>query len=398
MEEPDKPLPETEAPDKPGPPAKNKPRTPRPFLGGGNRTLALVLVAMLAGYLLADRGRTWFRDGKEAERRFETMRTYGRIRVLPGRGLTDSPARLAEMAETAVQRVAELMSPGGDASDVARLNRTPAGQWVEVNPLTWHVVMESLRWHRLSGGAFDPTIGPIMRLFRFEQGDVSVWPSPEALGAARALVGADKLLFQREGMRLAWEKDGMRLDLGAIAKGYAVDLAADILIKNGVTRGLVDVGGELRLIGRREDGPDGEWRAGIRSPRGDEVLERLQLENVAVATSGDYERYFTYQGKRYEHTIDPRTGMPQSGGPASVTVIHPTSCLAADALATTLCVLGVDKGREFIESQALGLFSSGVRVIMIVQNQDGDWRRVEIQVDDQGETEVRSDSIVVGEE
>lgn len=353
--------------------------------GGLNRTLAFVVLAMIAGYLMAGWGRTWFKDRKTAERRFETMNTYGRIKIPAAEHLTESPARLAELAEEAVKRVAELMSPVGDASDVARLNRAAPGEWVEVNPLTWRVVMEALRWHRLSGGAFDPTIGPVKRLFRFEQNEASVFPSDAALAAAREAVGADKLLFEREGMRLSWAREGMRLDLGAIAKGFGADRAAEVLLRNGVKNALVDIGGELRVLGGREDG--GGWRAGVKSPRSEEILERLELTDCGVATSGDYERYFTYKGKRYEHIIDPRTGMPLSGGPASVTVIHPGSCMAADALATTLCVLGAEKGKEFIEEQALGLFSGGgVRAILIWQHADGEWTRSEIRVNEAGET------------
>lgn len=382
-------------------PDHKKPDVSRWVRGGGNRTLTVVIAAMLLGYLLAGWGRTWFRDNKEAERHFETMNTYARIRVLPGDGLTATPAKIAELAEEAVQRVAALMSPVGDASDVTKLNSANPGEWVSVDPLTWHVVMEAIRWHRLSNGAFDPTIGPVKKLFRFEQNEAIAWPSDAALAAARERVGADKLLFEREGMRLAWAKDGMRLDLGAIAKGFSADLAATVLKRHGVERGLVDIGGELRLIGRREDGPDGDWRTGIKSPRGDEILEKLNLSNAAVATSGDYERFFTYKGIRYEHIIDPRAGMPMTKGPASVTVIHPYSCLAADALATTLCVLGPEKGKEFIEEQALGLFAKGgVRVIMIVKAEDEEkesWRKITITVNEDGETAYDNEPVVIQE-
>lgn len=380
--------------------------------GGAHRTLAFIIAAVLAGYLIAGWARTRFRDTRDAERHFETMNTYARIRVLPGPSLTDSPEKLAELAENTVKRVAELMAPVADpsdpdASDVVKLNNAPPGEWVAVNPLTWTVVMESLRWHRLTNGAFDPTIGPIKRLFRFEQTETAAWPSDAALNAARENVGAEKLLFEREGMRLAWKKDGMRLDLGAIAKGFSADLAAQTLIRHGVTRALVDIGGELRLIGQREPGPDGAWRTGIKSPRGDEIVEKLQLADTAVATSGDYERFFTYKGKRYEHIIDPRTGLPITKGPASVTVIHPSSCLAADALATTMCVMGPDEGRTFVEEQAQTLFAEGVRIIMLTQDrtsapdharsgQDGGpgaWRKITITVNEEGDTTYENEPI-----
>lgn len=380
--------------------------TPRLVRGGVNRTLTFVIIAMLAGYFLSGWGRKWLRDNKESERHFDTMNTYGRIRVLPGDTLQDSPAKLAEVAEEVVKRVAELMSPVGDTSDVVRLNNAKAGEWVSVNPMTWHVVMEALRWHRLSGGAFDPTIGPVKQLFRFEQSEAIAWPSAAALSAAQERMGAEKLLFDREGMRLAWAREGMRLDLGAIAKGFSADLAAKTLQQNGVTRGLVDIGGELRLIGQREDGPDGTWRTGIKSPRNDRIVEKLALADAAVATSGDYERFFTYKGIRYQHIIDPRVGLPMTRGPASVTVIHPSSCLAADALATTLCVLGPEKGKEFIEKQALSLFAQGgVKVVILTQSdadkQDTtakeDWRKITITVNEEGKTTYHDEPVNIEE-
>lgn len=351
-----------------------------------NRTLLLSFAALLLGYSLSNLGRSWWRGKGAVARDFETMNTYGRITIPENSGATDSTEEIAALAEGMVQRVNALMSPFGERSDIKRLNDAPAGQWVEVDPLTWRVVMEALRWNRLSGGAFDPTIGPVKRLFTFDGSEAKSWPSEEALAEAKSKVGADKLLFEREGMRLAWAVDGMRLDLGAIAKGFAADLAAEELMRHGVRNALVDIGGELRVLGLKPPKMV-PWRAGVRHPRGDGMYETLPLEDVGVATSGDYERYFMYEGKRYEHIIDPRLGLPLQGGLASVTVVHPTSCLAADALATTLCVLGVEGGEAFLREQGLGLFSSGVRVIMLGVEGDG-VSRTEIVVDAEGGVKV----------
>lgn len=353
-----------------------------------NRTIILCALAMLAGYLFANRGRSWFDGREDAVVDFETMNTYGRIRVPRGDGLTESPARIAELAVAAVKRVNDLMSPFGTNSDVKRLNEAAPGEWVSVDPLTWTVVMEALRWHRLSGGAFDPTIGPVKSLFRFDRSTLEGWPSEEEVAEARAKVGADKLLFEREGMRLGWAVPGMKLDLGAIAKGFGADCAAEVLLRHGVKNALVDIGGELRVLGMKPGDPSTTWKAGIRNPRGDDVLETLGLSTSAVATSGDYERYFLYEGKRYEHIIDPRKGLPMTNGPASVTVVHPDSCLAADALATTMSVLGETEGEEFLRAQALGLFSHGVRVIMLLDAGEGSWNRINFVVESGGEVRV----------
>ncbi|MCD8138555.1 MAG: FAD:protein FMN transferase [Planctomycetaceae bacterium] len=352
------------------------------------RTFLIAAFAMMLGYYLSSAGRGWFSSGPVV-RNFETMNTYGRITLPEGSGVTIDPELAVAEAEAAVARVNTLMSPFGDASDIKRLNETPAGTWIAVDPLTWRVVMESLRWHRLSGGAFDPTVGPVKALFTFDGRETDDFPSDDALADARSRVGADKLRFEREGMRLSWAADGMRLDLGAIAKGFAADLAMESLIRNGARHALVDIGGELRAVGGKPGDAREPWRAGIRHPRDDDVIERFELVDGAVATSGDYERFFVHDGVRYEHIIDPRTGLPMTEGPASVTVIHPTSCLAADALATTMCVLGERGGEAFLRDQALGLLSSGVRVVMLLA-EEGGVRRVEMLVDAEGGVTVES--------
>lgn len=357
--------------------------------GGVNRTIGIAVAAMLAGYLAASNIGSLWKDRHAVERRFETMNTQARIVIPEGSGVAGSSADAADRAEEAIRRVDGLMSPFGETSDVKRLNDSPAGVWVEVHPLTWTVVMEALRWHRLSGGAFDPTIGPIKRLFRFNRGEAESWPDADVLAEAKSRVGADKLLFEREGMRLAWAVDGMRLDLGAIAKGFSADYAAEELAAAGVKSAMVYVGGELRLMGGKPGDPPRPWVAGVQHPRDDHEIMRLELYDGGVATSGDYENFFTYRGRRYDHTIDPRTGLPMAEGVASVTVAHPTSCMAADALATTLRVLGPDEGREFLESQALGLFSGGVRAVMFVVKGEG-LEKIEFVVDDKGDlTETR---------
>ncbi|MDR3077619.1 MAG: FAD:protein FMN transferase [Planctomycetota bacterium] len=349
------------------------------------RIVFLSLLAAAAGYYLASGAidRLW-RDGAGVAREFEIMRTQARIAIPADSGSGLAPSELADLAEKAIREVDALMSPRGEHSDIRRLNSAPAGTWVEVNPLTWEVVMEALRWHRLSGGAFDPTIGPVKRLFNFNQAETEDWPEESELAEARSRVGAEKLLFDREGMRLAWKVDGMSLDLGAIAKGFAVDRAAAALIARGVRNAIVDVGGELRLMGKKPGSPPSPWRTGVKHPRRKDILETLELSDAAVATSGDYENFLIFRGKRYEHIIDPRSGLPLAERTACVTVIHPDSCRDADALATTLCVLGPEEAGDFLESQALGLFSRGVRVIAISLDRDGGLLKSEFTIDQAG--------------
>jgi Membrane-associated lipoprotein involved in thiamine biosynthesis len=329
-------------------------------------------------------------DKNGVVRRFFVMNTEATITIPAEHGSRLSAEQLADIAEEAVREVNRLMSPVGEDSDVVRFNNAESGTWVTVSPSTWTVVMEGLRWHRLSGGAFDPTIGPLKRLFTFDRREALVWPSDEDLKDAEARVGADKIEFEREGMLLSWKKDGMKLDLGAIAKGYGVDCAVEALRKNGVVNAVVEVGGEVRTLGQKP----GQilptpWNAGILNPRGEGTIVISNISDKAVATSGDYASYFIYQGKRYEHIIDPRKGLPLSEGVASVTVIHPESCMSADALATTLSVLGRVEAGKFLREQALGLFNKGIQVVMLIVEPDDTITRIDYAIDGQGEFTVK---------
>ncbi|MDR3210384.1 MAG: FAD:protein FMN transferase [Planctomycetota bacterium] len=348
------------------------------------RYLLPILAAVLIGYFLARQVNGWRIQSDGAERQFSVMNTYARITIPPGHGSEKAAEELANLAEDAIRDVDRRMRPSGDASEIGRLNASDPGEWLDVSPATWTVVMESLRWHRLTDGAFDPTIGPIKRLFRFDKREITNWPSEEEVSTARERVGAEKLRFQREGMRLSWSRDGMTLDLGGIAKGYGVDQAIAALQEQGVSNALVEVGGEVRGLGQKSSQPPQPWRTGIMNPRGEGIQVLEYDQGRAIATSGDYNQFFTYQGERYTHIIDPRQGRPLPSGVAAVTVIHPNSCLAADALATTLMVLGREAGRDFLASQALGLFREGLEVRLYLEDSEGQLKQVTFGVDQQG--------------
>jgi thiamine biosynthesis lipoprotein len=194
------------------------------------------------------------------------------------------------------------------------------------------------RVHTLTGGLFDPTIGSVTRLWTF--GEDGAVPDPDSLGEGLRHVGFSRFLA-------APDSAGFTLDLGGIAKGYAVDLAAASLARLGVRSAIVSAGGDMRLVGRRSDGKP--WRIAIRHPRlAGAFVGYLKLAESAVATSGDYERCFIAGGRRYHHILSPRDGMPASAT-TSVTVVAPSSALA-DALATGLFVMGPHRGLELAES------------------------------------------------
>ncbi len=370
------------------PPAPKTPPANQPGKRlGGSWFFLLAALGLIIGLAASRSPLAQFIKPDKATLDFQTMRTFAVITIPAGSGTSQNPVEVAELAKAAVLQVDELMSPVGENSDIRRFNNSPVNQWVDVHPLTWQVIMESLRWNRLTDGAFDPTVGPIKALFKFDQREVESWPDEKELAEARQKVGAEKIHYDREGMRLYRDIPGMRLDLGAIAKGFAADQAARVLQANGVQNALVNIGGELRILGKKPGHPPTPWRTGIRHPRMDDMEEKLELEDAAVATSGDYENFFIYQGRRYEHIINPQTGLPLSSGPSSVTVIHPNSCLAADALATTLCILGAEKGKAFLEKQAMGLFAQGVRVIMLLSDDPTreSGRRLEFTIDTKGQ-------------
>ncbi len=356
----------------------------RPGFSAG--TLLLAVLAGFFGYYLANNLTKTMVDKTPVKRYFTVMRTEACITIPADSGSKLGNNQLADLTEEALRRVDQLMSPVGETSDIRALNQAGANVWVEVSPATWTVVMEALRWQRLSGGAFDPTIGPVKKLFKFTGEDAVSWPDPETLQAAKDLVGGDKVRFAREGMRLALAKDGMSIDLGAIAKGYGVDQAIEALLANGAANALVDVGGEVRSIGYKET--EGEtpvpWKGGIENPRGEGVIRLEDISGKALATSGDYNQFFKYDGKIYSHIIDPRQGLPLAENVVSVTVIHPEYCMMADALATTLSVLGKDEGRDFLEREALTPLANGVEAYMFVVDDDGELTQIHFQVDETG--------------
>jgi thiamine biosynthesis lipoprotein len=285
---------------------------------------------------------------------------------------------IAEQAFAATRRVEQLMSAYRDDSDVGRLNAAKEGEWVELNPLTWQVLMESLRYYELTGGAFDVTVFPLSKLYHFENGAVKQMPDEVTVRETLARVGSDKILFKRDGMRVGFAVGGMKINLAAIAKGFGVDQAMEAVKRAGIENAIVEIGGEVRLAGHvttdksvkqqlgSGENPGG-WKVGIRNPRDwQDYASTLELTDCAVATSGDYEQYFEFEGKRYSHILDPRTGYPVTGGAASVTVIHPDSCAAADALATSLSVMSLEQAREFVNRYNEISPLKKIRVILLV--------------------------------
>lgn len=266
-------------------------------------------------------------------------------------------APVRDAMEQALSRVIDQMSTWEADSDISRFGRSDAGTRQALAPEFAQVLDCALHWAHASGGAIDPTVAPLIAWWGFgaEAHASPSWPTTEArraaFDAARAQVGWHRIAFDRP-TRTLLQPGGVALDFSGVAKGFAVDHAVAALQAIGIERLLMEVGGELRGVGRRPDGAP--WRVQVDAGAAT-VPEQVGLTDLAIATSGD--RWHTHaQGTRtWSHTIDPRTGEPTNGALASVSVLHP-QCMHADALATALTVLGPVDGPLFADAHAVAAF------------------------------------------
>jgi len=248
-----------------------------------------------------------------------------------------------KQAEVAIHAAADEMQRVEDAftiygtvdNDVKRFNRSTIGQRIHLNDEVSRVLHVAMMVQKQSHGAFNPALGVLNKLWGFSKTPPPIHP-PEKRMIEEKRQGLEHCFHES---KQGWWHDSeqCQLDFGAIAKGYAIDRGIKILKDHGIQNAIIDAGGDLRLIG--EHGNQA-WRIGIRDPRdAKKILEVLHLKgDVSVVTSGDYERFFFYQGKRYHHLLDPKTGYP-SDNSQSVTVIAQQAMLA-DAWSTAIFVLG----------------------------------------------------------
>ena len=271
--------------------------------------------------------------------RTRTMGTWGTVNIVTADSAAVADAALASLL--VFHRVDSLMSNWTETSEVARVNREAGLGTVSVHPEVATVIARALDVARESRGAQDITVEPLVRLWGFLGGKPRV-PSADEINAVLPRVGANKIRFDRTIGSIAFARDDVRIDLGGIAKGYAVDEAAAALRRFGIENALVDLTGNMVAIGHsaKHDG----WVAGVRDPSGKQThLVRVRLHDEAISTSGNYEQFVEAGGKRYGHIIDPRTGWPASGV-SSVTVVS-KSAMLCDAWDTGLFVLGSKEAR-----------------------------------------------------
>lgn len=266
------------------------------------------------------------------DRQFPAMDTFMSLSACGGR---------ADMALDAAQReigrLERLLSVTKQTSDLARLN---AGRTDTVSPDTAELISFALEMARRTGGAVDPTVYPAVRAWGFTSQTYRV-PSQEELDALLPLIGWQSVRLDGNTVRLP---AGARLDLGSVAKGWAGDRVLALWRELGVTSGILRLGGNVQTLGAKPDGSP--WVVGVRDPDGDGVLATLSVRDLAVVTSGSYERFFERDGQLYHHIIDPSTGCPADSGLVSVTVVGEGGAYC-DALSTALFVMGVERACEF---------------------------------------------------
>jgi thiamine biosynthesis lipoprotein len=262
---------------------------------------------------------------------------------------SDDEARAAAAAAAAIAdvlRIEAKFSRYRDDSVTTRINRAAGGAKVAIDAETAALFAYADQCHRLSGGRFDLTSGVLRRVWDFRRKPPQL-PDAHALAAATALIGWDRVEWDATTARLPVA--GMEIDFGGIGKEYAADRAATVCAEQGIRHGLVNLGGDVRATGPQPDGAP--WRVGIRHPRQEgAAIATVLLESGAVATSGDYERYFEIAGRRYCHILDPRTGRPVTHW-QSVSVVAPL-CVVAGSCATIAMLMGPDAD-SFLREQGL---------------------------------------------
>lgn len=271
---------------------------------------------------------------------FEAMASPCEL-LLPDSG-RDIESTVQAVADEA-WRIERAFSRYRDDNEVHRIN-TAGGKPVEVGDELAQLLDYADTIHKLSNAAFDITSGVLRRAWTFDGGDHV--PDVAQVRKLRKLVGWEKVDWQRPVLRL---KKGMEVDLGGIGKEYAVDRGAGILVAAGLRGGLVNFGGDIRIIGPRPDGS--AWQVGIEKVAAEDPVHTLQLKSGAVATSGDARRHVIRNGRRYGHILDPRTGFPVEAAPRSVTVIDET-CTQAGLLATLAMLQGV-RAERFLAAQGV---------------------------------------------
>lgn len=273
----------------------------------------------------------------------KTMGSYYSIVIdSPGDAKADD---LRKEIESRFDNISRQMSTWADDSEISRFNQSSATDWFPVSRDFAIVATEALRIHELTDGALDVTVAPLIDLWGFGKKKAVKVPADQQIEEALKSVGSKHLEVRMDPPAVRKMIPSLQISFSALAPGYAADEVSAILTNRGLKSHVVDVGGE-NLAGEAKSSGDA-WRLGVESPLGG-LQQVVEVTHKAVATSGDYRSFFVANGKRYSHVLNPTTGRPVDDPPASVSVIH-RSCMTADAVATSMMVLGAEKGMKIAE-------------------------------------------------
>jgi thiamine biosynthesis lipoprotein len=248
------------------------------------------------------------------------------------------------LAISEISRIERLISSWDENSQTSLINRNSGIKPISVDPELFSLIERSIKISNLTDGAFDISYASMDNIWKFD-GSMTEMPNEQDLLESVSKVGFKNIELDETNYTVFLRNSGMRIGFGAIGKGYAADKAKELLLQNGVTSGIINASGDLNAWGKQPDGSP--WMVAIVNPLNKEkVFSWLPVEDMAVVTSGNYEKFVTIEGVKYSHIIDPRTGMPSSGI-SSVTILTKSAELA-DALATSVYVMGVDTGLNLI--------------------------------------------------
>jgi thiamine biosynthesis lipoprotein len=261
-----------------------------------------------------------------------------------------------------IGRVENLLSKFKESSEISILNNSGT-EPAKIGAETLQIIKKAKKFYEASGGAFDISVSPLLKLWGFYDKNKTIAELYDRdIKEKLNLIGLEKIIIDDDKRTVSFKFLGMALDLGGIAKGYAVDKARDVMLNLGVKNALISIGGEIFCIG--EGIGKNSWNVGIRHPlKPDKVIATLNLKNKAVSTSGAYENFVEIREKRFGHIIDPRTGYPVENDLVSVTIIA-DDCVTADALATAVFVLGKEKGLALINEYR-------AEAVLISKDKDG---------------------------
>ena len=275
----------------------------------------------------------------------------------------DAAEKAIDASFEKIDRFGNLINFYAENSELSEINRNAGIQKTKVSPETLDLIEKAIAVSERSGGAFDPTIGPIVKLWDFLN---KKKPTDEEIRRALPLVDYRNVIIDKTDATVFLKRRGMMLDLGGIAKGYAADLAVASLIKSGMQAGLVSIAGDIRTFGLKPDKKP--WAIGIKNPRQtsekDELIATIGLSDKAISTSGDYERYFMEDGMRLHHLLDPKTGYPATAC-RSVSIVTDRA-VNTDAFSTAVFILGPEKGMTLARElgmEAIIIDSSGTRYL-----------------------------------